>query len=135
MANRGTEKRALSGQILVRLPAVTATHIASLAAADDLTAAAWARRVLVAAAGCDPADAVPVRARTLPSPPRPAHVMEMVRLREVVAEMSGALVQAAIMARTDGARMLHAEIEAVLPGVRAAVRDLDALKLSALGRR
>lgn len=130
MADR--KRRTMAGQVYARLPAPTAARIAALAAADDLTGAAWVRRVLVAAAGSDPADAVPVPARALPGSIAPAAILEMVRLREVVAELSGALVQAAVLARTDAATTLHAEIEAALPGVRQAVRDLDQLKKAVL---
>ena len=124
--------RRLDGQVLVRLPAPTAARIAALAAADGLTGAAWVRRVLVTAAGADPVDAVPVPARRAPRPPAPDHVIEIARLRENVAELAGAMVRAAVLARTDAATVLHAEIEEVLPGVRAAVRDLDRLKRSML---
>ncbi len=61
-----TKNRTMAGQVYARLPAPTAARIAALAAADGLTGAAWVRRVLVAAAGADPADAVPVPARALP---------------------------------------------------------------------
>jgi hypothetical protein len=123
-----SEKRALDGQVLVRLPAAVAFRIAGLAAAEGVTGASWSRRHLVAAADADPSDAVPRPARALPRPVAPTSVLELVRLREVVAELSGALVKAAILARTDAAAVLHAEVEAVLPGVRQAVRDLDRLK-------
>lgn len=131
----GTEKRAMNGQVYARVPASTASRIAALAAADGLTGAAWARRVLVAAAGSDPGDAIPVPARRAPKPPIPAHVLEVARLRESVAELAGAMVRAAVLARTEAATELHAEIEAILPGVRAAVRDLDALKRAAMDSR
>ena len=125
-------RRALPDQALVRLPSGVAGRIASLAAAEGVTGAAWSRRVLVAAAGADPADAVPVPARRAPRPPAPAHVIEIARLRESVAELAGAMVRAAVLARTDAATVLHAEIEQALPGVRTAVRALDRLKRSML---
>lgn len=128
----GTEKRVMGGQVYARVPAATAFRIAALAAADGVTGATWARRTLVAAAGSDPMDAVPVAARRAPRPPVPAHALEIARLRESVAELAGAMVKAAVLARTDGAPALHAEIEAILPGVKAAVRDLDALKRAAM---
>ena len=127
-----SHSRILPGQIYARLPIATANRIAALAAADSLTRAAWVRRVLVLAAGTDPADAVPVAARALPGAVAPAAILEMVRLREVVAKLSGALVETAILVRSDAAAVLHAEVEAVLPGVRQAVRDLDQLKKAVL---
>jgi len=126
-------RRVLPDQTLVRLPSGVAGRIASLAAAEGVTGASWSRRVLVAAAGADPVDASPVPARRAPRPPVPAHVVEIARLRESVAELAGAMVRAAILARTDAVTVLHAEIEQALPGVRAAVRDLDRLKRSMLG--
>ena len=130
----GTEKRAMEGQVYARVPAATAFRVATLAAADGVTGATWARRVLVAAAGSDPGDAVPVPARSAPRPLAPAHVLEIARLRENVAELAGAMVKAAVLARTDGAPVLHAEIEALIPGVKAAVRHLDALKRATMAR-
>lgn len=121
-------KRALDGQVLVRMPSATAGRIADLAAADGITAASWSRRILVSTAGSDPGDAVLVPARAQPGTIAPAAILEMVRLREVVAELSGALVKAAILVRTDAPAVLHAEVEAALPGVRQAVLDLDRLK-------
>lgn len=122
-------KRALDGQVLVRLPAAVSARIAALAEAEGISGASWSRRHLVAAAGTDPADTVLIRAKRQPRPPAPAHILELARLRESVAELAGAMVKAAIRTRTDGAATLHAEIEAVLPDVRSAVRDLDRLKL------
>lgn len=129
-----TARRTMAGQVYARLSQATADRIAALARADGLTGAAWVRRALVAAVGSDEAEAVPVRARRTRRPPARADVLEIAHLRECVAELAGALVQAAILARTDGAAILHAEIEAVLPGVRIAVRDLDGLKLKMLDR-
>ena len=126
---------ALTGQLLVRMPAPVAAHVRSLAAADDITAAAWCRRVVCAAAGAPPEDAVPVRAYRPPLPVAPAHVVEIARLREHAAELCGALVRAAIRSREDDRPEAHAEIDALLPQVRAVVRDLDALKIAAMGER
>lgn len=125
---RGTERRRLSGQVLVRLPSGTAAAVVTRAAAAGLTEAAWIRCQLVDLLGADPADAVLVAARRPPRPPAPAHVLEVARLREAVAEMTGALVQAAIRSREGDRLDTHAAIEAVLPDVRRAVREFDAVK-------
>ena len=126
---------ALTGQLLVRMPAPMAEHVRALAAADDLTAAAWCRRVVCAAAGAPPEDAVPVRAYRPPLPIAPPHVLEIARLRERAAELCGALVRAAIRSRENDRDEAHAEIDALLPRVREIVRDLDRLKLATMGER
>lgn len=129
---RGTERRRLAAQVLVRLPRATADAVAARADAAGLTASSWVRGHLVELLGTEPAEAVAVRARRSPRPPAPAHVLELARLRESVAELSGALVQAAIRSREDGRHDTHAAIEAALPEVRRNVRDLDALKRAML---
>ena len=43
-ANLGTEKRRLSGQVLVRLTEQAEAAVAAAAAAAGISAAAWARR-------------------------------------------------------------------------------------------
>ena len=129
---RGTERRRLSGQVVIRLAPGTAALVAARAAAAGLTQAAWVRNQLVSLLGTDPVDTVPERARRAPRPPAPAHVLEVARLRESVAELTGALVQAAIRSRKGEHLDTHAAIEAALPDVRRAVRDLDALKQALL---
>lgn len=132
---RAAERLPLTGQVLVRMPARTAAHVRALAAGEGVTAASWCRRHLTAAAGAPAADAAPVRAYRPPLPVAPAHVLEIARLREHAAELCGALVRAAIRSRQDDRDEAHAEIDALLPQVRAAVRDLDALKIATLGQR
>ena len=122
----------MAGQILVRLPAGTAATVHRRAEAARLTAAAWVRSQLVDRLGTEPEDAVPVQARRAPRPPAPAHVLEIAKLREAVAKLTGVLVQAAIRSREGEWLDLHAEIEATLPSVRAAVLDIDALKRAML---
>lgn len=58
----------------------------------------------------------------------PQDILEIAHLREVVADLGGALVKAAIAPREDGRPAEHAAIEALIPGIKAAVRDLDRLK-------
>ncbi|MHB0665643.1 hypothetical protein [Roseomonas mucosa] len=130
MARRsGTEKRRLSGgPVLVRLGAATRATVSDRAAAAGLTDAAWVRARLIEATDGDLTEAAPVQRLRPRRPPAAAHVIELAKLREVVAELAGAMVKAAVMTRADGAAQLHAEIEATLPAVRAAVRDLDTLK-------
>lgn len=133
MPRRGTERRALTGQVLVRLPTALASRIAAAAEADGVTAAAWLRARAADAVGAAPGEAVPVRAYRRPRPPPPAAVVAVAQLREVVAELTGALVQAAIVSRAAGRDADHAAIEATIPSVRALVRDLDRVKRHILG--
>jgi len=130
----GTERRLLSGQVLVRLPVGTAAAVRSAAAAAGLTDAAWVRGQLVAALGTDPADAVPVAAL----PPRrlapTADVIEIARLREAVGEAHGTLRQIAGLDRARGGTRL-AEIDGGIDALLAAIVDLDAAKGSLLRRR
>ena len=122
---RGTEKRAMADQALVRLSPDLSALVSAAADAAGLTVPAWLRGLAVAAVGADSSE---VR----PSKPRPGipsdDVISIALLREVVAELSGAMVKAAIKTRIDGAESLHAEIEAAIPGIKAAVLDLDRLK-------
>lgn len=124
---RGTERRKLSSAVLVRLPHDVAERVEATAKTRDLSAAAWLRSLAVDAIGADSIDAVPTPPRR---PPPPAAVVEIARLREVVAELTGALVQTAIRARRGRLDVLHDTVEAVLPGVKNAVRDIDRLKAS-----
>ncbi len=131
---RGTERRKLSGKALtVRLAPEIRAAIDIAAAEAGITEASWIREVIAHEFGA-PADyAVPVKAYRQPAPLPPGHILELARLRELVAELGGAMVQAAIGAREDGRGQLHAEVEALIPGVRRAVRDLDRLKIGLLG--
>jgi hypothetical protein len=55
-------------------------------------------------------------------------VLELAHLREVVAELGGALVHAAVAARKDGRAVEHEEIEALIPSIKSAALELDKLK-------
>jgi hypothetical protein len=103
------------------------------AAADALgvTAAEWVRQQLAHLADL-PLEGRVVRAYRNARPPAPHQLIEIARLREVVAALGGSLTQAAIRTPEAGKETLHAEIEAALPDVKSAVRDLDALKRAML---
>lgn len=126
---RGTETRLLDGEPLtVRLPLALRTRIDNAAADANLSAAAFLRQLAVAATRGTPDLAVPSSPRR-PIPALPSDdVRAIAALREAVGELAGAMVRAAVMARTDAADVLHREIEAALPGIRRAALDLDALK-------
>ena len=124
---RGTERRRLSGQVLVRLPSGMAAAVTVRAATDGLTEAAWVRRQLVDFLGVGQADAVPVAARRPPRPVPTADIIEVARLREAVGEAVGTLRQVAGLDRSrNGARL--GEIDAALDRLLAAAADLDAMK-------
>ncbi len=123
----GSERRRLSGQVLVRLPAGTAALVRAEAARAGLTDAAWIRSQLVDLLGADPRDAVPVPVLP-PSRPRPTvYVVAVAGLREVVGEAVGTLRQVAGLDRSRGGDRLG-EIDAALDRLLAAVADLDAAK-------
>lgn len=127
---RGTEMRRMSSAVLVRLPDDLAARLEAAARDRSLTAAAYLRALATADLEIVPPP-VPVRRRR--DPPSEA-VLAVAYLRESVAETCGALVKAAVMARTDGAAVLHAEIEAVLPAIRQHALDLDRVKAMLMRR-
>lgn len=124
----GSETRKLDGDaVLVRLPVDMSAAVRTAAAAKGMTAAAWLRDLAgqeVGVAPPAPAPPVPPSSRHAPVP----LVLAVDRLREAVAETAGALVRAAVRTRADGADVIHAEIEAVLPHVRRHALDLVAIK-------
>jgi hypothetical protein len=113
--------RRLAAQVLVRLTREQHMAVVAQAQAAQVSLASWIRRVIADAIGVEPG---PVTTRAMP----PHVILEIAHLREVVAELGGALVKAAITARQDGRPAEHAAIEALIPGVKAAVRNLDKLK-------
>lgn len=89
--------------------------------ADQVSAATWLRHLIADALGISPGP-VTTRAQT------PELVLEVAYLREVVAELGGSLVQAAVAARKDGRVAEHEEIEALIPCIKSAVLELDKIK-------
>ncbi|MHB0679198.1 hypothetical protein ACX4MV_11475 [Roseomonas mucosa] len=120
---RGTERRQLPGQILVRLPEGTHGALRAAAAAEGLSDAAWIRAVLVRDLGTEAADAVPVARPRPPRAPRPEWLADLDRARETAAELTGVLVKAAGLSRQAGDVASHREIESLIPGTRRAARD------------
>ncbi|WP_140887696.1 hypothetical protein [Muricoccus nepalensis] len=120
---RGTERRQLSGQVLVRLPDGTHDALRAAAAAAGLTDAAWVRAQLVDALGTEAPDAVPIARYQPPKAPRPEWLADLDAARETAAELTGALVRAAAISRLAGDHASHADIEALIPGTRRAARD------------
>lgn len=130
---RGTERRLLTAQVLVRLPAGTAALVASRAAAAGLSEAAWVRGQLVDLLGADAADAVPVRALLPPRPAPAADVVALAGLRESVGEAVGTLRQVAGLDRARGGARLE-ELDRGIDRLLAAAAELDAVKAAALRR-
>ena len=118
---RGTEKRRLNHQVLVRLTDDQQRDVAIRARAAQLTLASWLRVTIADAIAVDPG---PRTTRAI----APELVLEVAHLREVVAELGGAMVQATVAARKDGRAVEHAEIEALIPSIKAAALELDKVK-------
>jgi len=129
MARRhGTQTRKTTHQILVRLGPVLAAAITSAASAAEMRAPAWIRIQLAKILATDAGAEVPTAHSERRRAPAPAHVLEVHRLREVVAELGGAMTVAAVQTREQGLPVLHQEIEALIPGIKKTARELDALK-------
>lgn len=120
MARRGSEKRRLIAQVLVRLTEHQQLAVATHAERAQITIASWLR--------CLIADTLNVDAGPIVSSPAPEMILEIAHMREVVAELGGALVQAAIRTREDNRPVAHHDIEALITDVKRAVHDLDRLK-------
>ena len=121
MARRGTETRRLPGQVLVRLTAEQQDAITTAARSCDVSVATFVRGLIATALKVD-------RGPTVQHGAPPELVLEIARLREVVAELGGAMVQASIAAREDNRPAEHDRIEALLPDIKNAAAELLALK-------
>ena len=124
---RGTERRKTESQVLVRLTAELGAAVDAAAEQSDLTPPAWIRARVAETLAATPETAHPVT-RQRRRAPAPEHVLAIHHLRELVAELGGAMTAAALDTRKQGLPILHDEIEALLPRVKAAVGELDALK-------
>lgn len=131
MPGRGTDSRRMQRSAYVRLGDGLAGQVRAAAEADGITDAAWLRRLAGTALSADPAQARPTRRKKPVPPPPPEHVRALVALQEVVAELGGSLVKAAVRTREAGHGDLHAEVEALIPGIKKASTDLVALILDA----
>jgi hypothetical protein len=122
MSRRGSEKRRLTGQVLVRLTEAQQHAVAAHARTAQVTGASWLRLLIADAVSVDPG---PRTTRATP----PELILEIAKLREVLAEIGGALVQAAIACRQDGRPVEYDKIERLIPSVKAAVLDVDKVKV------
>jgi hypothetical protein len=124
----GSEKRRMEMAVTVRMPEDLAVHCRDVAERAKLSVASWLRALAVEATTNIEVHRRPSKPRPQLPPAPPGIILELAGLREVVAELGGALVQSAIAAREGGRLADHAEIEAVIPKVKRAVVDLDRLK-------
>ena len=124
---RGSERRRTEGQVLVRLTAELGAAVDAAAEQAALTPPAWIRARIAEALAAAPETAHPVT-RQRRRAPASEHVLALHHLRELVAELGGAMKIAALDTRRQGLPILHSEIEALLPQVKAAVAEFDALK-------
>jgi hypothetical protein len=114
--------------VLVRLTDDLVPVVEAGAARTGLTPPAYIRSLIAADGGTDPADALPTPKRKGRTRLTSDDVLAVNRLREVVAELSGSMKVAAVDTREQGIPILHDQVEALIPGIKAAVRDLIALK-------
>ncbi len=131
MPRQGSETRRMQRSAYVRLDAALADCVDAAAARRGLTSAAWLRGLAADALAADPAQARLTRRRAPPRPAPTEHVRALVALQEVVAELGGALVRTAVRTREGGHDFLHDEVEALIPGIKAASADLVGLILEA----
>lgn len=122
---RGTEKRTMQNVFTFRTDDGLAAAIEAAMASAGLSEPAWLREAAAAHAGMAAADLRPSRRRV--KEPAPEHILRMVALQETTAELTGALVQAAIRTRQAGREADHAAIEATIPEVRATAQALTRL--------
>jgi hypothetical protein len=123
---RGTEQRALSESVLVRLSPEAASAVAARAAERGLSRAAWLRDLAVAAAQLPFAERRPSRPAAAPVRPR-ADLAALARLAGALGRAAGATIQVARALRERGAAERHAEAEAVLRALKASQQELVAL--------
>ncbi len=121
MARRGSEKRQLSGQVLVRLTSDQNAAVVARAQAARVSTAAWLRKLIAKAVDVEPG---PVT-RTVVAP---EIVLEVAQLRCAAADMSDALFEIGITLREEGRDADYAAIWALLNDVTSVVLDIDRLK-------
>ncbi len=118
---RGTERRAMTGAALVRMPPALAVRVRELALVDGLSDSAWLRSLAAAAAG------LPDEARPVSSGVPPPDLAALALLGRQVSRLNGAVVQLAKATRENGDPCAaHGGIEAVLADLRACRDDLAA---------
>ena len=129
-----SEKRRLKKQILLRLPDSIYASIIKESRAKNVSGATICRDVLVEKFGLNESEIVPIKWKKPPTPMQPNDVIELVKLRENLAEMCGALVQFSIKSRETNNIKTHNEIEKMLPDIRKTTLEIDKLKKKIQGK-
>lgn len=133
MPRSGTESRRYTEQVLVRLPPDMKEAISALAAQRGVTEATWCRQQLRELVDC--ADLPPIREYKARKPSRAReadhverYIAEVGQLRELLGEIGGSLRQSIGLAQGGRGDGFSARVEAVLPGVKLAAAEAQALK-------
>lgn len=120
MSRRGTEKRRLAGQVLVRLTREQHALVAAHAEVDGVTVATLVRGMIAKALEIDPGP------RTVRAPPE--IILEIAHLRQVVVGLAAALLQADNSANDDGQTAERISFQDLISDVKAVVQEIDLLK-------
>lgn len=134
MAGRGTEGRQLDGQqVQVRLPGMATSALAAAVQASGETTASWVRGRILAALEIDAGNVAAYRttpsSRLAPS----QEMLEMVRCRAAIADLTLALREAAV-ATGRGQRGASRQLNQLARTATGVVGDLDRLKAAMLAR-
>ncbi len=121
MTRRGSERRRMPGQVLVRMTPILHDAVAARAQSEQLTIAAWLRRTISKVVDANPG---PVRSRAR----APELVIEIANLRIRIAELTDLLKTASIAAHQSGWHVMQDDIQNLLIYIRQAVSDLDRIK-------
>jgi hypothetical protein len=124
-----SENRKLSEEVHLRISIPLARALRSDAENMDLSDASMVRHLLTRHyKDIEFDDAITTKRYRKQNPTPSIDVIEIARLREVVAELGGTLRQIAGLSRKDGQYANHAEIENILPRIKQTIEFLDDLK-------
>jgi hypothetical protein len=124
-----SETRKLSEEVHIRLSVSLARALRSDAENLDLSDASMVRHVLTRQyKDIEFEDNITTHRYRKQNPNPSPDMVEIARLREVVAELGGTLRQIAGLSRKDGQHINHAEIENFLPRIKKTLDFLDDLK-------
>jgi len=121
MARRGSEKRKLSGQVLVRLTSDQNAAVFARAQAARVSTAAWLRKLIAKAVDVEPGP----ETRTVVAP---EIVLEVAQLRCATGDIGDALFELGMTVRDQGYEAEYAAIWSLLNDVKSVVLDLDRIK-------
>ena len=121
--------------VLVRLPSDLGDRLTQRAERAGLTQASMARRLIADGLEDVILDIRPMKRRRKPKPAPTVDVVAVAGLREVLGEVGGALVQAAVRSREAGHLTTHLAIEEILPRVKELVDFAQAWKTTLLANQ